>query len=500
MFNLKTLPQPLTILMVVIVLAAAATWLVPAGEYSKLRMVDKKSFSMSTATGDTLLPATQKTLDNLGLRIPVGKFLDGEVLKPVSVPNTYREQSSNPQGFIAIIQAPIKGIYDSIDIIMFILVMGGFVFVFNETKAIEKGVSSLTHTMHDKGPYLIAVLTFLFSFCKASYGMDEEALMFYPILVPVFLAAGYDLLVPFAVIFGGNTVGGIAAFSNPFSTIIASNAAGINWKDGIYERLILFVLTTALFTWYLLRYAKKVKNDPSASLVYKIDGIVKPPYDVNIKAQDPSEKLDTKTKLLLLIFLGAFLAMIGGTMFLQWWTLELSALLFFAAILVGFLAKVNERVFVSSFVKGAESLLSVAFIVGVARGVTIILNDGHISDSILYYMSSLVAHFHPALFLLLLLIFFIFFSLFITSTSGMAVLTMPIIGTLAVLINIPGSEIVNAYLYGMNLMFFISPTAMLLPSLALVNVSLKVWIRFIMPLLVVLFFVCALYLVGSIYL
>lgn len=455
---------------------------------------------MTGANGDTLLPLTQKTLDQLGLRISVNKFINGEVLKPVSVPNTYRQEASNPQGFIKVIQAPIKGIYDSIDIIMFILVMGGFVYVFNETQAIEKGIASLSHAMRGREPVLIVALTILFAFCRASYGMDEEALMFYPILVPVFLAAGYDLLVPFAVIFGGNTVGGISAFSNPFSTIIASNAAGISWKDGIYERLILFTLTTALFTWYLLRYAAKVKKDPSTSLVLKIDGVVKPPYEVHISNQDVAEQLGLKTKMLLLIFLGAFLAMIYGTMFLQWWTLELSALLFGASLLVGFLARINEKIFITQFVKGAESLLSVAFIVGVARGVTIVLNDGHVSDSILFYMSGLVTHVPPVIFILLLFVFFFFFSLFITSTSGMAVLTMPIMGTLAVLINIPGSEIVNAYLYGMNLMLFISPTAMLLPSLALVNVSLKVWIRFIMPLLYVLLLICAVYLVVNMYL
>jgi uncharacterized ion transporter superfamily protein YfcC len=498
MFKLSSVPQPLTILMIAIVMAAAGTWILPAGQYSKLAMIDNKTFSMTTATGDTILPMTQETLDHLGLRIPVSKFLNGEVLKPVSVPNTYRKLKSNPQGIINVIQAPIKGIYDSIDIIMFILVMGGFVYIFNETKAIEKGVASLTYAMKDRGPYLVGILTVLFAFCRASYGMDEEALMFYPILVPVFLAAGYDLLVPFAVIFGGNTVGGIAAFSNPFSTIIASNAAGIAWKDGIYERLILFALTTALFTWYLLRYAAKVKKDPSASLVYQIDGIVKPPYEVHFNEHHIPEKLGLKTKMLLLIFLATFLAMIGGTIFLQWWTLELSALLFGASILVGFLAQINEKVFVSQFIKGAESLLSVAFIVGVARGVTIILNEGHISDSILYYTGNLVGHFPPAIFIFLLFVFFFFFSLLITSTSGMAVLTMPIMGTLAVLINIPGSEIVNAYLYGMNLMLFLSPTAMLLPSLALVNMSLKVWIRFIMPLLVVLFVVCAVYLVAGV--
>jgi len=500
MFRIKSFPQPITILMVAIILAAISTWLLPAGQYNKLSVVDKKMFSMSTPKGDTLLPLTQKTLDNLGLRISITKFTDGEVLKPVSVPGTYQKQERIPQGFVSIIQAPLKGIYDSIDIILFILVTGGFIYVFIETKAIEKGVTSLSHSMKGKEPFLIIVLISIFSFCRASYGMEEEALVFYPILVPVFLAAGYDLLVPFAIIFGGTSIGGIAAFSNPFSTIIASNAAGISWKDGIYERLIFLAIATTLFIWYVLRYAAKVKKDPAASLVFKIDGLVKSPYELNIDNQTVPERLELKTKILLLVFLGAFLTMIGGTIFLQWWTLEMSALLLAASILTGLLVQMKETLFISTFIKGAENLLSVAFIIGVARGVTIVLNDGHVSDSILYYTGNLVATMSPVVFILLLFVFFIFFSLFITSTSGMAVLTMPIMGTLDIMVNIPGNEIVNSYLYGMNLMFFVSPTGLLLPSLALVNVSVKVWIRFIMPLLVVLFLLCAAFLVVGIYL
>ena len=454
---------------------------------------------MSTPTGDTILPLTQKTLDELGLRISIDKFVNGEVTKPVSVPGTYQKQERNPQGFVSIIQAPLKGIYDSIDIILFILVTGGFIYVFIETKAIEKGVASLSHSMKGKEPILMIVLILIFSFCRASYGMEEEALVFYPILVPVFLAAGYDLLVPLAIIFGGTSVGGIAAFSNPFSTIIASNAAGISWKDGMYERLFILALVTGLFIWYVLRYAAKVKKDPTASLVYQIDGQVKSPYELNVSNKAP-EKLELTTKLLLLVFLAAFLAMIGGTIFLQWWTLEMSALMLAASILVGFLVKMKERVFISTFIKGAEDLLSVAFIIGVARGVTIVLNDGHVSDSILFYTGNLVAQVPPVVFILSLFLFFIFFSLFITSTSGMAVLTMPIIGTLAMMVNIPGNQIINSYLFGMNLMFLVSPTGLLLPSLALVNVSVKVWIRFIMPLLIVFFLLCAASLVAAIYL
>src|ERR1700712_5124379 len=126
----RSFPQPITILMIGIVLAGISTWLLPAGQYNRLSVADKKSFSMSKPNGDIVLPFTPKTLDSLGLKISIQKFINGEVLKPVSVPGTYQKLDRHPQGFIDILQAPLKGIADSIDIILFILVIGGFVYVF----------------------------------------------------------------------------------------------------------------------------------------------------------------------------------------------------------------------------------------------------------------------------------------------------------------------------------------------------------------------------------
>ena len=497
MSNKRSFPGPIVILMVVIILAAIATWLLPAGQYNKLSAGDR-SFVLTTQAGDVDLPLTQRTLDSLGIIIPIQKFIDGDIRKPVSVPGTFTKQKRNGQGFIEVLQAPIKGIYDSIDIILFILIIGGFMYVFNETGAMVKGITWLSYTMKGRERWLIIILTTILSFFAASYGMAEEALVFYPILVPLFIAAGYDLLVPLAIIFGGTSLGCIAAFSNPFSTIIASNAAGINWMDGLGSRLILWVITTALLIWYILRYAAKVKKDPAASLVLKFDGHVKPPYDINVNTATTAPVLELKTKLLLLIYLVTFLTMIGGVVFLKWWTTEMSALFLGSSILIAVITRMNEKIFIREFIKGAESLLAVAFIIGVARGVTIVLNEGHITDSILFYTASVVQGMPPALFILMLLAFYFFFSLFIQSSSGMAVLTMPIIGALAIIINIPGREIVNSYMYGMCIMSFIAPTGLVLPSLALVNVSFKTWIKFITPLLVMLAILCAISLVIGI--
>jgi uncharacterized ion transporter superfamily protein YfcC len=495
----RSFPGPIPILMMVIILAAIGTWLLPAGQYNKLS-VTGKTFTMVTDSNEIALPLTQKTLDSLGIQIKLEKFINGEIRKPVSVPGSFAKQKRNPQGFIAILQAPIKGIMDSVDIILFCLIIGGFMFVFNETGAMTKGITWLAHTMKGREHWLIAILTSVFSFFAGSYGMAEEALVFYPILVPLFLAAGYDLLVPLAIIFGGTSVGCIAAFSNPFSVIIASNAAGINWMDGLGQRLILWAIVTAIMVWYILRYAAKIKKDPTASLVRKIDGEVKSLYEVNISNESSTPKLEWKTILLLLIYVMTFLTMISGVVFLDWWTTEMSALFLGSAILIGIITRIKEKIFIQEFIKGAESLLSVAFIIGVARGVTIVLNEGHISDSILYYAANMVQGMEPAFFILGLLLFYIVFSLFIQSSSGMAVLTMPIIGALAILVNVPGREIVNSYMYGMCLMSFLAPTGLILPSLAMVNISLKTWFTFIMPLLIILLIVCMVALIIGIYL
>ncbi|MGN6541165.1 MAG: YfcC family protein [Ginsengibacter sp.] len=493
----RKLFSPITILMIVIVIAAIATWFVPAGKYNTLSYNDH-NFKYSTDSSEVILPFTKHTLDSVGIFISAEKFSSGSIRKPVSVPGTFHLINKNSQGAIDILEAPLKGITDAIEIILFLLIIGGFMNVFHETGAMVKGLTSLSYKMKGKESWLIIILTFLFSFAGASYGMAEEALVFYPVMVPLFLAAGYDLLVPVAVIFGGTNLGTLSSFTNPFSTIIASNAAGVNWADGLTERVLMFLISTTILIWYLVRYAQKVKKHPSKSLVYRTDGNVMSPYE-NIKSTAIAEPLSVRTKLLLILFLATFLIMIAGVVWFDWWLLEMSALFLAVSILVAVITKTNERKFLEQFIKGAESILAVAFIVGVARGVTIVLNDGHISDSILFYSAKFVSGMPPSLFIIVLLVLFIIFTLFISSSSGMAVLTMPIIGGLAVIVNVPGREIVNAYLYGMGIMGFLTPTGLILPSLALVNVSLKAWWRFIYPFLIIIFIVCSLFLMIGIY-
>ena len=173
-----------------------------------------------------------------------------------------------------------------------------------------------------------------------------------------------------------------------------------------------------------------------------------------------------------------------GVSQLEWWFQEMTALFLVASIVIAVLQRAGEEKSVQNFILGAKDLLGVAFIIGIARGVSFILNDGQISGTILHYATDLVQGMSPMLFLPVLMVVFSVLSLFISSSSGMAVLTMPIIGSLASVVGVEGHSVVNAYLFGMGIMGFLTPTGLILPSLTMVNINYQQWLKFSMPLVI----------------
>jgi len=477
-------PSPYTVLMVVIIVAALATWLLPAGNYSTLTYdTTSDNFTVHTVESSESITASQQTLDSLDILIKYEKFKEGKIKKPISIPGTYKKVESTPQGFLAILFAPIKGMYEVIDIVLLVLIIGGFIGVFNSSGAFDRGIGYLADKLKGRESILIILVATSIAIGGTTFGMQEETLAFYPILVPVFLAAGYDLLVPVAVVFIGSCVGIMGATTNPFATIIASDAAGVDWTIGIISRLAMLGLGLTSAIVYIIRYGQKVKKDPKKSLLYGLN--IKSPF----KAIDEEKKvteLSLSTKALLILFASTFGVMIYGVAFLGWWFEEMTALFLFAAILIGFLQKTGEKAFIKDFMKGAEDLLGVSLLIGIARGVTIVLNDGRVSDTILFYAANAVEGMSGFIFLPALMVVFFILSLFIASSSGMAVVTMPVMSSLGQTIGIPPEEIVNAYLFGFGLMNIITPAGMILPSLAMVNVGYDKWLKFTWPLMVIL--------------
>ena len=325
--------------------------------------------------------------------------------------------------------------------------------------------------------------------------MAEETIPFFPILIPVFLAAKYDAIVPVACIFIGSSIGTMASTTNPFSVIIASDAAGINWTTGMNGRIIMLLIGLIICILYILRYAKRVKNDPTKSLIYdQIEEIQKlfPTATSHIK-------LTGKLRIILFVFISCFIIMVYGVIKLDWWFVEMTSVFFAGAIIIGFIARINEGTFVNTFIKGATSLLGVAFIIGIARGITILMEDGLISDTLLFYSSHLTNGMNKGVFINAMFLIYNGLSFFISSSSGMAVLTMPIMSPLADGVGIGREIIVNAYQYGMGLFAFINPTGLILASLAIAKIGFNKWLKFVMPLVLILLVVTMTILTISVY-
>lgn len=495
--NIK-FPTAHTVLLIIAILVAILTWIIPAGQFDRLSYnADNKAFTKTHLNENITLDATQKTLNDLGVDIPLHKFTNGDISKPISIPNTYTKLEAQPQGLGALIQSPIKGILQTSDIILLVLVIGGLIGIVNATGAFEAGISWLAKALEDKEYLLIVMVTTLIALGGTTFGLEEETIAFYPILIPVFLAAKYDAMVGLGSIYIGSSIGTMVSTVNPFSTIIASDAAGINWTVGLNGRIIVLIIGLAICILYLLRYAQKVKKDPSKSIIFSQKEEIESLFALG--TPDSVKPLTLRLRLILSVFSLCFIIMVYGVSQLGWWFLEMTSVFFAGALIIGVLSRMTERAFVEKFVKGANDLLSVAFIIGIARGVTVLMEDGLISDTLLYYSSNLTQGMNKGLFANVLLYIYSGLTFFIPSSSGMAVLTMPIMSPLAEGVGIGREVIVNAYLFGAGLFKFINPTGIILASLAIVQIGYDKWLRFVMPLVVLLALMAMVALTISVY-
>ncbi len=483
MKNIK-FPTAQTILLLIAAIVALLTWVIPAGKYDSLSYnKDTNTFTRSSMEGSTTLEATQETLETLQVKIPLEKFTNGDIWKPISIPNTYQEVEPRPQGLLAFFKSPIKGIIEAADIIFLVLIIGGLIGIMNLTGAFDAGISWLAKTLKGHEYVLIILVTILVALGGTTFGLAEETIAFYPILIPMFLAAKYDAIVPLAAIYIGSSIGTMCSTVNPFSVIIASDAAGINWTTGFTGRLVMLVLGTLICIIYILRYANKVKKDPTKSIIYSQKEQIEAMFGTSSNA---TGVLTTRLRLILFVFAMCFVVMIYGVSQLEWWFLEMTTVFFVGAILIGIIAKIQEANFVETFVKGAGDLLGVAIIIGIARGVSVLMEDGFISDTLLFHSSNLTEGMNKGLFANVMLFIYGGLSFFIPSSSGMAVLTMPIMSPLADTVGFGREIIVNCYQYGMGLFAFINPTGLILASLAIVKVGYNKWLKFVIPLVIIL--------------
>jgi uncharacterized ion transporter superfamily protein YfcC len=273
---------------------------------------------------------------------------------------------------------------------------------------------------------------------------------------------------------------------NAFATVIASDAAGVPFTEGIVLRLVILTVGWLVCVVYVMRYAEKVRQDPSKSLVADRKDANEAHF---LKGRDVTAAIEFtgRRKGILLIFAATFGVMVWGVSLGGWWMAEMSGLFLASAILVGIIGRLGEEGFTTTFVDGAKDLLGVALIIGVARGIVVVMDAGHITDTILVNAAQAVEGLSTVAFINVMYWLEVALSFFVPSSSGLAVLTMPIMAPLADFSGVGRDLVVTAYQSANGLVNFFNPTfAVVMGGLAVGRVPYDRWLRFVLPLCLII--------------
>ncbi|MBM6585263.1 YfcC family protein [Pediococcus acidilactici] len=490
-FKLK-MPGAFVILFILTIVAVIATWVVPSGSYAKLAYNQaNSSLQVKQPNGRVeKVPATQKELDKLGVKINIQKFTSGSINQEISIPNTYERLKQHPAGVDQITSSMVNGTIEAVDIMVFIFVLGGLIGVVRASGAFESGLLALTKKTKGHEFLLIFLVATLMVLGGTLCGIEEEAVAFYPILVPVFIAMGYDSIVCVGAIFLASSIGTAFSTINPFSVVIASNAAGISFTEGLPWRAFGCVVAALFVIGYLYWYSKKVKQNPAASYSYEDRDEFNQKWSV-INNDEQQAAFTLRKKIVLALFVAGFPLMVWGVMTQGWWFPKMAASFLAFAILIMILTAtgkngIGEKGVVDAFVNGASSLVGVSLIIGLARGINLILNQGMISDTILDFSSSLVAHMSGPVFIIVMLLIYFVLGFIVPSSSGLAVLSMPILAPLADTVQIPRFVVVTAYQFGQYAMLFLAPTGLVMATLQMLDMKYSHWFKFVWPVVVFL--------------
>lgn len=435
------IPNTFVLLFAILALIALATWFIPGGKY------------------DTHLVNGKQLID----------------------PASFHYVESAPQGLVALMKAPIKGFVEAAQIIGFVLVVGGAFAVVQKTDAIDTGIRSIAR-MHEHSALvraaLIPVFVTLFSLGGATFGMNEEAIPFVLIFVPLALALGYDTITGVSIPFLGSQAGFGAAFLNPFNVGIAQGIAGVPVFSGIGYRLIVWVATTTVTILFLMWYAARVKQNPTLSPTYVLDQTRRQEQPAHIGL----DRMTGRHKAVLAIFALSLAAMVIGVVKFDWYIDEIAALFLSMAIVVGIVGRLGPDNWVAAFMQGAKDLAPTALVIAIARGTMILARDAHIIDTMLHGLMPLVQSSHPVFAAQKMYLIQSVINFFIHSGTGQAALTMPIMAPLADLVGVTRQTAILAFQLGELSTPMIPTSGITVGVLALARVPWITWARWMIPL------------------
>lgn len=424
-------PETALLLLIIIAVVAALTYIMPAGQFE--RVVDE-------ATGRELVKA-----------------------------GTYAVTESNPTSLVGLFSSVFRGIVKASEIIGLVFVIGGAFGIVARTGAIAAGLGGLVKKLAGRESVMVAIVMTAFAVCGATFGMAEESLPFVVILVTVALKMGYDPIVGVSMVVIGLYCGYSAGPLNPFNTGIAQGIAELPMFSGIGLRIVLMLGALAIAVVITVMHGKK----------YKKLGIDNSKLLEEFKAEE--ERPVNRTDAVILLILAATIGiLIFGVVNYGWYFEEITALFFGMGLLVGLIyRKGNLNQISRDFIEGACEMTTAALFVGLSRAILVIMEDGMIMDTLVYYLSLPLSHLNSVLAAWGMYISQGFINFFIPSSTGQAVVVMPILSPLSDLIGVTRQTAVLAYQCGDGFWNMITPThSVLMASLGLARVPFGKWFKF----------------------
>lgn len=436
------MPHIFIILYAIILVVAALSYIIPAGEYT---------------------------------RVP-----DAITGREIIDPNSFHTIASNPSTLMDLFEAFPKGFVDAgWVVVLTFCVCGGF-FVVNKSGAIGGVIQWLVKKMKSRGILIIPILMIVFACIDCFIGMCELCMVYVPIILPLMLALGFDSLTACATALCGSAIGFTSALANPFTTIIGQKVAGLPLLSGWQFRLISMIVVGAIGIAFVMRYAHKVQMNPQSSIVYESDLALRE----ELNSQGSSEyKLTFRQKLAGIVSLCMFIIMIVGVFSWGWDMPEIGGIFMGMGILSGLISGMKFNEICDTFLEGCSQVLLGALIVGLSRGVSVIMNDAMITDTIIHALALALQNLPSGITAIGMLIVQTILNFLIPSGSGQAVVTMPIMAPLADLVGVTRQTAVLALQYGDGFSNIFYPVSgYFMATLALGHVPYEKWMKKMLPL------------------
>ena len=432
--------------------------------------------------------------------------------------------------------APIKGFADALPVCLFVMILGGFLGMMTETGALDNGIAVLVQKLKGNEIMLIPVLMLIFSLGGTTYGMCEETVPFYALLAATMMAAGFDPMVGAATVLLGAGCGCLGSTVNPFAVGAAVDAltgVGIEVNQSIIIGLgaVLWIVTTAMSIFFVMSYAKKVKADKGSTILSMQE--LKDAEEAHGKAASEVHKevkLTGRQKGVLIAFAFTFVVMIVGFIPLadlnegvanffdagavydadgnavvqgwsalitglpigQWYFDEASTWFFLMAVLIGIIGGLSEKQIVNTFITGAADMMSVVLVIALARGISVLMANTGLDVYVLDAAANALAGLSGVIFAPMSFLVYFGLSFLIPSTSGMATVSMPIMGPLAVKLGFSPEVMVMIFSSAIGVVNLFTPTSgAIMGGLALAKIEWTTWLKFALKLIVALSVVCA---------